>query len=264
MNPRAITMRPHPLPVVAREVRALPDFLTISWPLPSAREIDLWLWDTATLNEQHARLEQYLAPDELRRRDRFVHDRDQIRFTRCRGLLRHVLGGYLGVSPTGLTIGQTAYGKPMLNENTRDGVLHFNLSHSGTWLALACSTCGPVGVDIELYDTTTPVLDIAARFFHRDELTRLHQLQPDAQRDLFYRWWTAKEALLKAQGIGLMDGLDQINLSGWTDQVTLDAGSAVESGWRLGRLDLPPGLTGTWVGGPDVGRVRIRQAARSP
>src|SRR5690606_12257225 len=48
------------------------------------------------------------------------------------------------------------------------------------------------------------------------------QKNPAAQRDLFFRLWTAKEAALKTTGRGVYDGLDEPDLAFAIDQLRAD------------------------------------------
>jgi len=84
-------------------------------------------------------------------------------------------------------------GKPFLASHPR---CHFNLSHSGGLICLVIDD-EEVGIDIEAcrprnYDA------LARRFFHPEERAWV-----DGDIWRFYEVWTAKEAYLKALGIGL-------------------------------------------------------------
>lgn len=87
-------------------------------------------------------------------------------------------------------------GKPDFATLGAQAPLHFNLSHSGSWLSIALAHY-PIGVDIETQHGAT--LTLPAR------QSCLHVSEPKAQvlGSDFLKYWTAKEALLKAQGMGL-------------------------------------------------------------
>lgn len=247
----------------AYEQLPLPSLRSGYWRRPAPCELDIWLWDVETLDSEHDELDACLSKLERARRDRFLQEKDRRRFTRCRGLLRHVLAGYLGPAPDQLEIGQMVHGKPFLAGQSGSDQLQFNLSHTGTWMALACSCRDPVGIDIELHDREVSHLELAARFFHHEELVRLSHEPSAGQPRLFYHWWTAKEALLKARGTGLMDHLDQINLSRWPATGPAEIVEADGTRRRAGGVDGPEILTGVWVGGPDIATIRLRSATAS-
>jgi 4'-phosphopantetheinyl transferase len=78
----------------------------------------------------------------------------------------------------------------------------FSISHSGSWLVVAISDA-PVGVDIEINKPRRDVMDLAVRFFSASDIHFLRQAK-NAERDrAFIRQWVAKEAALKAAGVGL-------------------------------------------------------------
>ena len=74
--------------------------------------------------------------------------------------------------------------------------LHFNVSHSGEYLAIAVSEF-PVGVDIQ---EPKQIKDGMFRKFVREEEAGL--IGDNKQRD-FLRLWTLKESFVKAEGKGL-------------------------------------------------------------
>jgi 4'-phosphopantetheinyl transferase len=86
--------------------------------------------------------------------------------------------------------------------------LYFNLSHSGDFAALAISSLGAVGVDIESTRQRS-YLKIVDRFFHKDENEQLLNCDEANREQLFYRLWTLKEAFFKATGLGISQGLDK-------------------------------------------------------
>lgn len=108
-----------------------------------------------------------------------------------------------------------AHGKPYVPEFEGD----FSLSHSGELTVLAVSDSGVVGVDVERIDRRH--LDIATRVFQPEEIawmksSRGLEQQKDAvcenkeeetkiaQEDVnFFRLWTLKESVMKAEGKGL-------------------------------------------------------------
>jgi len=70
-----------------------------------------------------------------------------------------------------------------------------------------------VGIDLERIRFDLAVAEIAERFFSRREVAILRTLATDAQRQAFFRYWTRKEAYIKARGEGLSLPLDQFDLS---------------------------------------------------
>ena len=79
---------------------------------------------------------------------------------------------------------------------------HFNLSHSGPWVALAVGE-ERVGVDVECFRESRNVEALAKRYFTPEE-----QAFVGSSQGRFLEIWTAKEARLKWEGTGLRTKLD--------------------------------------------------------
>lgn len=74
----------------------------------------------------------------------------------------------------------------------------FNLSHSGS-MVMAAFSAHEVGCDIEKIGKEN--LKLAKRFFHPEEWKVLEGT--DDKKELFYRYWTLKESLMKVTGEGM-------------------------------------------------------------
>jgi 4'-phosphopantetheinyl transferase len=174
-----------------------------------------------------------LSADERARADRFRFERDRSRYTVGRGLLRALLGRYLGRRPEDVEVSYGAYGKPHL---AGPGPW-FNLAHSGT-VALYCVTsAGEIGVDVERDDANFARERIAERFFSPTEVAILRALPEALQPRAFLTCWTRKEAFIKARGDGLSLPLDSFDVSlapGVPAAIERTAWSIDEPGsWRL-------------------------------
>jgi 4'-phosphopantetheinyl transferase len=89
--------------------------------------------------------------------------------------------------------------------------LKFSLSHSKSIAVLAVDHSQPVGVDVE--DVRPIEAEVANGHFSATELTDLRGLQGEDWLAGFYRCWTRKEAILKAEGVGLSRALDSFDVS---------------------------------------------------
>ncbi|WP_085314605.1 4'-phosphopantetheinyl transferase family protein [Derxia lacustris] len=125
---------------------------------------------------------------------------DRLRFVAARGALRRLLGTRLGCDPAALAFRAGAHGKPMLDGAT----LQFNVSHSGAHALIALSEAGEVGVDIERIAVRPALAGIAAHAFHPDERAACGD---GADAAAFFAIWSGKEAVFKAAGTGLSDGM---------------------------------------------------------
>jgi 4'-phosphopantetheinyl transferase len=141
-----------------------------------------------------------LAGDERQKAAEFLFEGDRKRFVVARGVLRAILGCYLGRHPGSLGFGYNPYGKPHLAGNSD---IRFSTSHSHGLVLLAFARGRDVGVDIERVRADLGLEEIAARCFSPREIATLHSLRNGLRERAFFACWTRKEALAKAEGKGL-------------------------------------------------------------
>ena len=168
----------------------------------------------------------YLTESEMTFSKRYASADSKEAYLKGRSGLRAFASLYASIAPRDVKIEITKSGKPFF-ENIAG--LHFNISHSGSEVAIAFST-NPVGFDMEVLDRKRDCLAIAERFFTAEE-SREVKMAGDSANKLFARLWTAKESMLKLSGEGLVGGLDRaISLS---DQ----EGRLADQRIHLARLD---------------------------
>ena len=165
-------------------------------PRPAFGVVDLY----EVKFSQKLRRDELLSDDERDRVTRYVMERSREQFAIARSCLRIILSGYVGRSPQSLQFTIASGGKPLL----RNDDLHFNLSHSGD-VALIAVSGQRVGVDVEIARPIPNVASLVQRFFSREEALQFESLREELRLTAFFHGWTAKEALLKAVGVGLTD-----------------------------------------------------------
>lgn len=214
--------------------------------VPGEGEVHVWRVGLDPPGEVVAELRGVLAADEVARAERFHFEKHRRRFTVGRGVLRRLLGGYLGVAPEAVRFAYGEREKPRLAEEGTG--LQFNLSNSSE-LALVAVTVGPeVGIDLEAVRPMEDALAIAERFFSAAERAVLRGV-PQSDRDqAFFRCWTRKEAYVKAIGDGIALGLDRFDVS--LDPgvgarfLALDGDPTRAAAWSLTHIDPAPGYLG--------------------
>ncbi|MDY6937962.1 MAG: 4'-phosphopantetheinyl transferase superfamily protein [Cyanobacteriota bacterium] len=210
----------------------------------SPDRVQIWHADLNHLWRPIDRWYELLSPDERQRADRFLRPVDCHSFVTARGVLRELLGRYLNLEPKQIEFGYTERGKPFILNGDRPLSLEFNLSHSGGVALYAIACHRRVGIDVESH-RDLEVLSLARRFFSEREYDRLCEIPPERQTEAFYSIWTAKEALLKATGEGLI-GLSRTEIA-LTDSEFAPmsiALSSVPPAWHLQPLKLGPGYSG--------------------
>jgi 4'-phosphopantetheinyl transferase len=157
-----------------------------------------------------------LSSDERSRSSSFAFEHLSTRFIFARGVLRLLAGSYLDVSPETVQFAYGPAGKPRIQTPSSD--LMFNLSHSEDLAVYAFTRGCEIGVDVERQRSSPDLPQVAAHFFHPDELADLNALPETDRTAAFFRCWTRKEAYLKAHGGGLSIPLDSFRVSLGSDE----------------------------------------------
>jgi 4'-phosphopantetheinyl transferase len=165
--------------------------------------IHLWLLALPADDASRRACHEVLTADEQDRAGRIILGlpRDQFVFTRA--ALRSILSGYLGTGDATFSIATGPHGKPRLVAAKATAMPAFNVSHSGKLALLAFRESGEVGADIEHRRPLANLMDVAGMAFSQDELAFLASREGSERLNTFYTIWTCKEALLKAEGLGM-------------------------------------------------------------
>jgi len=174
-------------------------------------EIHIWWARTDLPAWDPIRMASLVSDDERDRAGRFYFPRDQRRFITVRGILRTILGAYLGRIPAALKFLYSPKGKPLLDNAGPE--LCFNLSHSKNLAVFGIALNRQIGVDVEYIRALSNIESIAGRYFSESERNAILDQPPDGRDRMFFQYWTIREAYLKATGEGL-SGLKKIRISG--------------------------------------------------
>ena len=192
-------------------------------PLPSDQVI-LWTFLAPPGVEREIVLAG-LSDEEREKAGRFHFEDDRRRYGFFHQAMRHLLASVLPVPvrPEELRFTAGDFSKPTLRDFPE---VHFNLTHSKDFGALAVCTAGPVGVDVEMLDFEFPVREIAREYFVGSERAAIDHAPDDCERTRrFFQIWTAKEAVMKVTGLGM-------NLEPRSIELALDPASATPIGFH--------------------------------
>jgi 4'-phosphopantetheinyl transferase len=229
----------------------------------SPADVHVWLCDLAVPGPALSRLEALLSPLERIRASQFSRISEGSRFVVSHGLLRAILGRYLGRESDALRFAASGNGKPFLSDPDCSW-LDFNLSRSGDRMAVACARCRPVGVDIEeVARNDSGLTELVERNFSAAEQAEWRDLLAEERRAAFFRGWARKEAYLKALGVGLSRpmGTFSVRLGRSRESALLtDAGDAqAPSRWSLLDVSADPRWAAAvaFATGPEPGSLRV-------
>ncbi len=191
----------------------------IKWGAPPpelvlpAGAVHVWRADLDFEAPRLLRLEQNLSADERARAARFRFARDRERFIAARGLLREIVALYLNTAARQLSFDYSAHGKPFL-AGKEHSTLRFNVSHSFDAMLLAIARMREVGVDVEgVRNKGFATEEIYDTVLSEPEKQALARLGSEDKRTTFLRFWTLKEAYIKADGRGVSLPLKRIDVS---------------------------------------------------
>lgn len=198
----------------------------------SADTVHIWKIDLNQPEFQVESLRATLSSDEIARAERFYFPEHRQRFIIGRGSLRKILGHYLDLAPSKIEFDYQQRGKPFLSTKFANSGIFFNLSHSQDLGLCAVSYQRLIGIDLEYIRPMSDLESLAKRFFSSQEYEVIKLLSSEQQQQVFFRYWTCKEAYLKATGDGLIQ-LEKIEIKLTPEQ---PAKLIVTGDWQLQEL----------------------------
>ena len=148
-----------------------------------------------------------------------------------------MLSRYLRIGPECVALSRKLAGKPFVARDFgSQPAITFNMSHAHGRALIAVSQGQEVGVDLERIRLDVEVEKLSERFFSPSEHATIMQSTQEQRATKFFRYWVAKEAVLKAQGIGLQ-ALSQCEILLGTDgvatEVLVPVGVRPETNWGV-------------------------------
>lgn len=127
-----------------------------------------------------------------------------------RALLRTVLAEYCDLAPEELNFGSNKFGKPELLGEAA-GQISFNAAHTHGLTLCAVSAGQHIGIDVEFQTDSAGMVDAADDYLSSEEAMVLRSVPEEEKLSAFFRYWTLKEAYLKARGEGLSVALHEFS-----------------------------------------------------
>jgi 4'-phosphopantetheinyl transferase len=182
----------------------------------------LWFATLESLRPRRDELAELLDPVEQERAQRFRFDGDRERFILGHGLLRSLLGKYLKRDGSLVRLARGPFGKPYLERKD----LRFNFSDTKDAILVAFASKLDIGADIETFHRSVDHSAVSDHYFTVPEVKAIEQAGADAKRR-FLEFWTRKEAVLKASGVGIMEDLRSLRVDGERNTMVITHGAFV-------------------------------------
>jgi 4'-phosphopantetheinyl transferase len=141
-----------------------------------------------------------LDDHEQKRAANYKFEKARNQFVAGRSALKRSLAKRINCLPKEVRIVVRADGKPELADQKLG--IQFNVSHTGD-VGLVAIGDRPIGIDIEEVRDVKNAHDLLKRFFTTGEFEQYTQLPDSLKQAAFFRGWTCKEAVLKADGRGM-------------------------------------------------------------
>ncbi|KAK7279042.1 hypothetical protein RJT34_24085 [Clitoria ternatea] len=179
---------------------------------------------------------------------RFVKIEDRKRALISRMLQYALVHHVLNIPFHEIIIKRTLEGKPFLDCDQfglRFPNFNFNVSHHGDYVAIASEPVCLVGLDIVSYavphgETIMEFIQFFSSYFSTLEWDNIVNAGPsDHVLIEFYRYWSLKEAYVKAIGSGLTEGLNRVEFShtSWTN-ISAKVDGKIMTDWRFWLFEL--------------------------
>ena len=208
-------------------------------PRPCDGEVHIYCLTLPRQQPELSRLGRLLSTSETGRAGLLKSELAKKRYIAGCGVLREIMGGYLGIEPEDVRIATGKHGKPFLANGEEN--FRYNLSHSGDMFVLAVATGVEVGIDIEKVEADKPFNDMARIAFSRREREEMFSLPTsDMQAASFYRCWVRKEACLKACGSGFSLPGNSFDVSPFDELTASQPVRCDQSCWHVLDISVPP------------------------
>lgn len=149
-----------------------------------------------------SRLLGLLDDTERTRHGCLLREEDRARFLAAHALVRIVAARHAGVAPRAIRYAAgAAHSKPRFAG--RAAMLEVSIAHSAERVVVAISRGVELGVDVERIGAASEEESLVRSVLCADELGELSALAQPLRAWAFCRYWTRKEAILKATGHGL-------------------------------------------------------------
>jgi 4'-phosphopantetheinyl transferase len=184
-----------------------------SLPPLEGDEVQVWRIEPDESATSTNYLASLLSAEEQSHANRLRIGQTRDHFTIGRATLRILLGNTLKIDPRDVSIVTGVHGKPEIPPVRGTGI-SFNIAHSQKTILVALGRQGAIGVDVEYFDRSTDIMEVAqANFTNRESDSLAAIVDPDLRLRTFYHFWTRKEAVGKADGRGLLLPLSSFDVT---------------------------------------------------
>ena len=186
----------------------------------SADEAHVWLVKPEAVHAALTRDLDVLSDEERARMASFRFESDKLAYAAAHLLMRAALNWCApGVPPARWELTNSQLDRPEVVAPNVYPKLRFNISHTRSLVACVVTREIDCGVDVEVERPVEDLDSLAARVLSPAEISDLMAVPPSLRPARFFRYWTLKEAYVKARGLGLSLPLQAVTFSLCLDSI---------------------------------------------
>jgi phosphopantetheinyl transferase len=226
----ALRVRCLPDPGISGQIEPIKSEEAVLWLAAVAPPRDVAADENRTLSIEQAT--KVLNAEEADHLARFLHIEDRLSYLAAHAGARLLLGNIAGRPADTLRFEPSTHGKPMLVAGPPD--IDFSLSHARGAVAVAAAHM-PIGVDIEPLREMADMDAIGEIVLAKEEQEMVRNAPAALRSRLFLRYWTLKEAILKAAGCGFLIPPNTVIIDAGPSPAVLSVPTALGPAeqWRL-------------------------------
>jgi 4'-phosphopantetheinyl transferase len=198
--------------------------------------VEVW-W--AKIGDVRWELAAELDSDERGRLAAYARQEDKDRFLLGAAVTRRVLGMHQMIPPADVRLDRTCQDCGRPHGKVKANGMQLSVSHSGDLIGVAFHPTDPVGLDVEKVDPGIDANSLAVVSLAEVETKELMKYEPADRARVFTRYWTRKEAVVKATGDGMRSDLRSLVVSPPDQPAELISWPMYDGGINL--VDLPIG-----------------------
>ena len=172
----------------------------------NSNKVFIYIADLSNCTQDIPKFWQCLSDEERKKAKKYYNSFLRDRYVIAHGILRYILSYYIDKPPKQINFVNNKYGKPFLKNSD----IQFNISHSHNLASYIVALNSIVGIDIELHKNILSIQDLSHLVFTPIEYKNFATKKDNEKLELFYKLWTKKEALIKANGQGLFYPMNTI------------------------------------------------------
>lgn len=188
-------------------------------------------------------LKKNLSKDDFKKLESFQHLPTLNLKILNRSLLRYLFTYKYGIKNDQIEFVYNNREKPFLKNYSS---IYFNSSHSEEVVLIGMTDKCRLGVDIEFIRARKDENAIARLFLSSEEYSSYQRHRSECPH-AFYKFWTAKESVIKALGKGLWEGDLVPEITLLNNQFVLRSKAKILNDWNITFLDLEKNYSGCLV-----------------